>query len=95
MLLGLERKSAAEFSFLIAVPVMFAATGYELIKMRDQMAFADSLQLAVGFVISFVVALIAVKGFISFLQRGKLTPFAWYRIIAALIFYFLTRGSTF
>lgn len=95
MLLGLERKSAAEFSFLIAVPVMFAATGYELIKMRDQMAFADSLQLAVGFVISFVVALIAVKGFISFLQRGKLTPFAWYRIIAALGFYFLTRGSSF
>jgi len=95
MLLGLDRKSAAEFSFLIAVPVMFAATGYELIKMRDQMAFHDSLQLGVGFIVSFIVALIAVKGFVSFLQRGKLTPFAWYRIIVAPIFYFLTRGLSF
>jgi undecaprenyl-diphosphatase len=95
MLLGLDRKSAAEFSFLIAVPVMFAATGYELVKMHHQMAFQDSLQLGIGFVVSFIVALIAVKGFVSFLQRGKLTPFAWYRIVAAPIFYFLTRGLSF
>ncbi len=95
MLLGLDRKSAAEFSFLIAVPVMFAATGYEFIKMHNQMAFQDSLQLGIGFVVSFIVALIAVKGFVSFLQRGKLTPFAWYRIVAAPIFYFLTRGLSF
>lgn len=95
MLLGLDRKSAAEFSFLIAVPVMFAATGYELITLRDQMSAADTVQLAVGFVVSFFVALLAVKGLVSFLQRGKLTPFAWYRIVAAPIFYFLTRGATF
>ena len=95
MLLGLDRKSAAEFSFLIAVPVIFAASGYELIKMRDQLAFADSLAARVGFIVSFVVALIAVKGFVSFLQRGKLTPFAWYRIIVAPVFYYLTRGSSF
>lgn len=95
MLLGLDRKSAAEFSFLIAVPVMFAATGYEVIKMRNELIFQDSLQLGVGFVISFIVALIAVKGFVSFLQRGKLTPFAWYRIMVAPIFYFLTRGLSF
>ncbi len=95
MLLGLDRKSAAEFSFLIAVPVMFAATGYELIKMRHQMALQNSLQLGVGFIVSFIVALITVKLFVSFLQRGKLTPFAWYRIAVAPIFYFLTRGSSF
>jgi undecaprenyl-diphosphatase len=59
------------------------------------MAFHDSLQLGVGFIVSFIVALIAVKGFVSFLQRGKLTPFAWYRIIVAPIFYFLTRGLSF
>lgn len=95
MLLGLDRKSAAEFSFLIAVPVMLAASGYELIKMRDEMALQNVLQLGVGFVISFIVALIAVKVFVSFLQRGKLTPFAWYRILVAPIFYFLTRGLKF
>ena len=95
MLLGLDRKSAAEFSFLIAVPVMLAASGYELIKMRHEMALQNVLQLGVGFVISFIVALITVKGFVSFLQRGKLTPFAWYRILVAPIFYLLTRGLKF
>lgn len=95
MLLGLDRKSAAEFSFLIAVPVMLAASGYELIKMRHEMALQNVLQLGVGFVISFIVALITVKVFVSFLQRGKLTPFAWYRILVAPIFYFLTRGLKF
>jgi undecaprenyl-diphosphatase len=95
MLLGLDRKGAAEFSFLIAVPVLFAASGYELIKMRSQLAFDDSLQLAVGFIVSFIVALIAVKGFVRFLEHGKLTPFAWYRIIVAPVFYYLTRGLSF
>jgi undecaprenyl-diphosphatase len=95
MLLGLDRKSAAEFSFLIAVPVLFAATGYELINMRDQLAFDDSLQLGIGFIVSFVVALITVKGFVSFLEHGQLTPFAWYRIVVAPIFYYLTRGLSF
>lgn len=95
MLLGLDRKSAAEFSFLIAVPVMFAATGYELIKMRHQMALQNSLQLGVGFIVSFIVALITVKLFVNFLQRGRLTPFAWYRIVVAPIFYLLTRGLSF
>jgi undecaprenyl-diphosphatase len=95
MLLGLERKSAAEFSFLIAVPIMFAATGYELVKMRAAFALDDSLLFGVGFVISFVVALIAVKGFVSFLSRGSLAPFGWYRIIIAPVFYVLTRGLTF
>lgn len=95
MLVGLDRKSAAEFSFLIAVPILLAASGYELVKMRDQLAGGDLLGLGVGFLVSFVVALVAVKGFVQFLQRGRLTPFAWYRIIAAPIFYFLTRGQSF
>ena len=95
MLLGLDRKSAAEFSFLIAVPVMVAVSGYELLKMRHEMAPENFLQLGVGFVISFIVALITVKVFVNFLQRGKLTPFAWYRILVAPIFYFLTCGLKF
>jgi undecaprenyl-diphosphatase len=92
MLVGLDRKSAAEFSFLIAVPVLFAAGGYELLKMRDLLAGQDTLMLAVGFNVSFIVALLAVKGFVRFLERGKLTVFAWYRIMAAPIFYYLNRG---
>ena len=95
MLLGLERKSAAEFSFLIAVPIMFAATGYELVKMREAFALNDSLLFGVGFAISFVVALMAVKGFVSFLGRGSLAPFGWYRIFVAPVFYLLTRGLSF
>jgi undecaprenyl-diphosphatase len=95
MVVGLDRKSAAEFSFLIAVPIMFAATGYEFLKMREQLVVQDSLQLAVGFLVSFIVALAAVKGFVQYLQRGKLAPFAWYRIVAAPVFYFLTRGLSF
>ena len=95
LLLGLDRKGAAEFSFLIAVPVLFAASGYELIKMRDQLALDDTIALAIGFVVSFVVALAAVKGFVTFLSHGKLVPFAWYRIVVAPIFYLLTRGVSF
>lgn len=94
MILGLGRKAAAEFSFLIAVPVLFAASGYELLRMRDQFGASDAMSLAIGFVVSFVVALLAIRGFVSFLSRGKLAPFAWYRIVVAPIFYFLTRGSS-
>ena len=94
MILGLERKAAAEFSFLIAVPVLFAASGYELLKMREYFVADDAVGLAIGFVVSFLVALLAIKGFVGFLSRGKLAPFAWYRIVVAPIFYYLTRGST-
>jgi undecaprenyl-diphosphatase len=92
LLVGLERKGAAEFSFLIAVPIMFAATGYELVKMGSLLAAQDLVQFAVGFAVSFLVALLAVKGFVSFLSRWSLAPFAWYRIGVAAIFYFATRG---
>lgn len=92
MLVGLDRKSAAEISFLIAVPILFAASGYELLRMRDRLTADDAVGLAVGFAVSFIVALITVKGFVQFLQRGKLTPFAWYRIVAAPVFYYVTRG---
>jgi undecaprenyl-diphosphatase len=95
MLLGLDRKGAAEFSFLIAVPIMCIATGYEMIKMRSLFAVQDLLQFGVGFGVSFIVALITVKAFVSFLGRGSLKPFAWYRIIIAPIFYLLTRSTGF
>ena len=92
MLVGLERKGAAEFSFLIAVPIMFAATGYELVKMRSLFVAQDLAQFGVGFLVSFLVALVAVKAFVSFLSRWSLAPFAWYRIAVAAIFYLATRS---
>lgn len=91
MLLGLERKGAAEFSFLIAVPILLAATGYEMIKMHSVINAGDLQQFALGFVVSFGVALITVRAFVVYLGRWSLVPFAWYRIAVAPIFYLLTR----
>jgi undecaprenyl-diphosphatase len=94
MLLGLDRKGAAEFSFLIAVPVMLVVECYELMKMGSLFTAQDTTQFVVGFIVSFIVALMAVKTFILFLSRWTLVPFAWYRIIVAPIFYLLTRKTT-
>jgi len=92
MLLGLDRKAAAEFSFLIAVPVMIAATGYDLMKMSETLSATDAAQLGIGFVVSFLVALLTIRAFIRVLNRWSLAPFAWYRIVVAPIFYLITRG---
>jgi undecaprenyl-diphosphatase len=80
VLLGMSRKTAAEFSFLVAVPVMVVATGADLIKNFSVLGSGDIAAFAVGFIVSFVTALFAVKFFISLLGRVSLAPFAWYRI---------------
>ncbi|HWP60300.1 MAG TPA: undecaprenyl-diphosphate phosphatase [Candidatus Acidoferrales bacterium] len=95
LLLGLDRKGAAEFSFLIAVPVMAVATGYDFLQMRDVLASEDLLMLAVGFSVSFAVALATVAAFVRLLGRWSLAPFAWYRIAVAPIFYSLTHKLSF
>lgn len=92
LLLGLDRRSAAEYSFLVAVPVMLAATGYEMLKMAQAFTSQDVTQFIVGFSVSFVVAAMTVTTFIRFLSRWSLAPFAWYRIVAAPVFYFLTQS---
>jgi len=93
MLLGLDRKGAAEFSFLIAVPVMTAAAGYDLLKIRDELSGAETAQFAIGFAVAFIVAITTIKWFLRVLNRWTLAPFAWYRIAAAPIFYLLARSS--
>lgn len=85
MLMGIERKTAAEYSFLAAVPVMFAATGYDLFKSLSFLQASDLPMFAVGFVVSFLAAWLAVRTFISLLSRYTLVPFGWYRIIAAVL----------
>ena len=92
LLLGLDRKGAAEFSFLIAVPIMLAATGFEIFQMGSAVTAHEATQFAVGFVVSFLVALLAIATFLRILSRWSLAPFAWYRIVAAPIFYLLTPG---
>jgi undecaprenyl-diphosphatase len=82
MSLGVDRKTAAEFSFFLAVPTLTGATALQLFKARDALS-ADSLGLiGIGFVVSFVVALVVVKLFISMITRFGFVPFAWYRILA-------------
>lgn len=79
--LGLSRRAATEFSFFLAIPVMFAATGYDLLKSRGSLSAADAPVFAVGFIVSFISALIVVKAFLAFVSRKNFVGFAWYRII--------------
>ncbi len=83
MLLGAERKTAAEYSFIAAVPVMVAATTLDLYKSWRLLSADDLGFFSVGFVVSFVAAWAAVKGFISLLGRMTLRPFAVYRLMLA------------
>jgi undecaprenyl-diphosphatase len=82
MLAGLTaRPAATEFAFLVGIPTMFAATGYELLKTRGETAGEDWGALAIGFVVSGVVAFIAVKWLLRYIQSHRFTLFAWYRIV--------------
>jgi undecaprenyl-diphosphatase len=93
--LGLSRRAAAEFSFFLAIPVMFAATGYDLFKSRDTLSAADAPVFAVGFIVSFLSAIVVVKAFLGFVSRHSFKPFAWYRIAfgALLLFMYWNRGG--
>jgi undecaprenyl-diphosphatase len=87
---GLSRTAATEFSFLLAMPVMVAATGYEMLKNLHAMHGGDLEVLAVGFVVSFISALVVVKMFLRYVARHNFSVFAWYRIVfgALVLAYF-------
>lgn len=78
--LGLSRRAATEFSFFLAVPVMVAATLFDLYGSRDVLTSADAPLFAVGFVVSFVSALVVVRAFLGYVSRKSFAVFAWYRI---------------
>jgi undecaprenyl-diphosphatase len=80
MLFGLSRQVATEFSFFLAVPIMFAASGYQMVKYRELLTLDDLGPFAVGFVVSFVFALIAVRALIRYVAHHDFRAFAWYRI---------------
>jgi len=85
MVLKLNRKNAAEFSFFLAVPTMFAASAYKLYKGYDALTVDNIGILLFGNVVAFVVALIAMKSFIQFLTKNGFRVFGWYRILVGII----------
>ncbi len=87
--LGISREKIVEFSFLLAVPTMAAATAYDLYKSAGSFEVGDFWILALGFVISFIVALLSIKWLLAFVKKYTFISFGVYRIFAALIFWFL------
>jgi len=83
--LGVERRTAAEFSFFLAVPTMMGATTLQLLKHHDDLGAAGAGGIAVGFLVSFVVAVVVIKWFIGIVSRHGFAPFAWYRIAAGAL----------
>lgn len=90
---GLTRKLAAEFSFFLAVPTMAAATGYKLLKGYKSLSSEDIKLLAVGNIVAFIVALLAIKFFITFLQKHGFKLFGYYRIIAGVVLLILVLAG--
>jgi len=87
LLLGLKRKTAVEFSFFLAVPTMFMATGYDLMKAGSHFTQAQWEILGIGFIISFLVAAIAVKAFLGYITKYNFIPFGIYRILIGLLYW--------
>ena len=86
--LGVERRTAAEFSFFLAIPTMLGATVVELAKNHEALTAPGAVgvgTIAIGFLVSFMVALLVVKGFVAIVSRHGFAPFAWYRIIVGVI----------
>lgn len=89
MLLGCSRVVAAEFSFFLAIPTMFAASAYSLLKTGLNLTYSEILVLIIGFVISFITAWLAIAGFIRFISKNNFKPFGYYRIILGIIVLYL------
>ncbi|PXX13736.1 undecaprenyl-diphosphatase [Nitrosomonas ureae] len=85
LLFGLSRKAAAEFSFFLAIPIMFAATFYDVYKNRAILELSDVSMFAVGFMGAFFSALVAIRALIRFISNHDFTVFAWYRIVFGIV----------
>ncbi|MBY0337400.1 MAG: undecaprenyl-diphosphate phosphatase [Acetobacteraceae bacterium] len=85
LLCGVDRRTAAEFSFILAIPTMLAAAAYSLFKARAELSLDGLAQIGVGFVAAFLVALVTVRWVMSVISRIGFTPFGWYRIALGLV----------
>jgi undecaprenyl-diphosphatase len=83
--LGVDRRVAAEYSFFLAIPTMCGATALALWKSRHELGNAYLTEIAVGFAVSFVVALVVIRWFVGIVSRHGFAPFAWYRIVAGTL----------
>lgn len=87
--LGISRKTIVEFSFLLAIPTMMAASGLDVIKSDFKFTTYEWSLLAVGFVTAFITALLAVRFFLRYIEKHSFSAFGWYRIIIGLLILFL------
>jgi undecaprenyl-diphosphatase len=85
MLFGLSRQAATEFSFFLAIPTLFAATGYDLVKNRHLVSTGDLSVIAVGFAVAFVSAFFTIRALLRYVAHHDFVPFAWYRIAFGLV----------
>jgi undecaprenyl-diphosphatase len=92
LLLGGQRKAAVEFSFLLAIPTMLAATLYDLYKSDISTTDSELMLLGVGLVISCIVALLSIRFLLRIIQTNTFVPFGIYRIILAVVYFFLIIG---
>jgi undecaprenyl-diphosphatase len=84
-MIGVERSAATNFTFYLAVPTMLGATVFELYKKGGQLTRADTMNIAAGFVVAFIVAFVVIKAFLAIVSRYGLKPFGWYRIAAGAV----------
>jgi undecaprenyl-diphosphatase len=85
-LIGISKRTIVEFSFMLAVPTMLAATGLELVKGRAALS-GNYAMLAVGFVVSFITAIIAIKSFLGYIKKHDFAAFGWYRVVLAVVYF--------
>lgn len=85
LLLGLKRKTIVEFSFLLAIPTMLAASVLDLLKTGSAITGHDALMIGIGFVTSFIVAILAVRWFLSYIRSHTFTSFGIYRVIVGVV----------
>jgi undecaprenyl-diphosphatase len=87
--MGIERRTAAEFSFFLAVPTMIGAASLQMWDSRDALMAGTGpvgwSEIAIGFVVAFLVALMVIRLFVSFVSKSGFAPFAWYRIAAGIL----------
>ena len=87
-LIGISKRTIVEFSFMLAVPTMLAASGLELVKNHSALN-QNAMALAVGFVVSFITAILAIKSFLGFIKKRDFSFFGWYRVALSVVYYFL------
>jgi undecaprenyl-diphosphatase len=92
LLMGIRREDIIEFSFLLAIPTMLAATGYDLLKSAPSFSLAQFDVLLVGFFVSFVVAMLSIVWFLRYIKNHSFVVFGVYRIMIAIVFYLVIFG---